>query len=87
MLTPGSRRKTHLSGLKTFVTNGPLTTEADFAGVVGKIDPENRQGFSERVLACMIRFAKVISNQEVMTGMSRQLGWSQFVEIIPLNCP
>jgi predicted nuclease of restriction endonuclease-like (RecB) superfamily len=52
-----------------------------------KLVPEYGQGFSERNLARMIRFAEVFPNQEVIVALSRQLGWSHFVEIIYLPDP
>ena len=50
-----------------------------------KLAPEYGQGFSERNLARMIRFAEVFPDREIVLGLSRQLGWSHFVEIIPLK--
>jgi predicted nuclease of restriction endonuclease-like (RecB) superfamily len=50
-----------------------------------KLTPEYGQGFSERNLARMVRFAEVFPDREIVLGLSRQLGWSHFVEIIPLK--
>jgi predicted nuclease of restriction endonuclease-like (RecB) superfamily len=50
-----------------------------------KLVPEYGQGFSERNLARMIRFAEVFPDREVVASLSRQLGWSHFVEIIQLK--
>jgi predicted nuclease of restriction endonuclease-like (RecB) superfamily len=50
-----------------------------------KLVPEYGQGFSERNLARMIRFAEVFADREVISTLSRQLGWSHFVEIIYLK--
>ena len=50
-----------------------------------KLAPEYGQGFNERNLARMIRFAEVFPDREIVLGLSRQLGWSHFVEIIPLK--
>ena len=50
-----------------------------------KLAPEYGQGFSERNLARMIRFAEVFPDREIVLELSRQLGWSHFVEIIPLK--
>src|SRR5262245_44837776 len=41
-------------------------------------------GFSARNLARMVRFAEVFPDQQVVVTLSRQLGWSHFVEIIYL---
>jgi predicted nuclease of restriction endonuclease-like (RecB) superfamily len=50
-----------------------------------KLVPEYGQGYSERNLARMIRFAEVFPNAEVVAALSRKLGWSHFVEIIYLK--
>jgi predicted nuclease of restriction endonuclease-like (RecB) superfamily len=47
--------------------------------------PEFGDGFIARNLFRMIRFAEVFPNQEIVSTLSRQLGWSHFVEIIPLD--
>ncbi len=45
------------------------------------------QGYSERNLARMIRFAEIFPDQQIVGALSQQLGWSHFVEIMPLNEP
>jgi hypothetical protein len=42
-------------------------------------------GFSARNLFRMIRFAEVFPDRQVVAALSRQLGWSHFVEVIPLH--
>jgi predicted nuclease of restriction endonuclease-like (RecB) superfamily len=42
-------------------------------------------GFSARNLARMVRFAEVFPQREIVTTLSRQLGWSHFVEIVYLR--
>jgi hypothetical protein len=42
-------------------------------------------GFSRANLFRMIRFAEVFPEREIVSTLSRQLGWSHFVEIIPLK--
>lgn len=44
-------------------------------------------GFSRPNLFRMIRFAEVFPEAETVSTLSRQLGWSHFVEIIPLKEP
>ncbi len=44
-------------------------------------------GFSKRNLFRMIRFAEVFPDRNIVTALSAQLGWSHFVEIIPLDDP
>ena len=52
-----------------------------------KLVPEYGQGFSSRNLSRMIRFAEVFPDPHIVSTLSRQLGWSRFVEIIPLDDP
>jgi len=47
--------------------------------------PEFGEGFSKRNLFRMIRFSEVFSDEQIVSTLSRQLGWSHFVEIIPLE--
>jgi len=47
--------------------------------------PEFGEGFSKRNLFRMIHFAEVFPDEKIVSTLSRQLGWSHFVEIIPLN--
>jgi predicted nuclease of restriction endonuclease-like (RecB) superfamily len=42
-------------------------------------------GFTEKSLRRMIQFAEVFSDERIVATLSRQLGWSHFVEIIPLK--
>lgn len=44
-------------------------------------------GFSVPNLSRMTRFAEVFPDREVVATLSRQLGWSHFVEIVPLREP
>jgi DUF1016 N-terminal domain len=43
-----------------------------------KLTPECGQGFSERNLARMIRFADVFPDRKIVLVLSHQLGWSHF---------
>src|SRR6266545_2310982 len=42
-------------------------------------------GFSARNLFRMVRFAEIFPEREIVSTLSGQLGWSHFVEIIPLK--
>jgi len=42
-------------------------------------------GYSRPNLFRMIRFAEVFADEEIVSTLSRQLSWSHFVEIIPLE--
>jgi predicted nuclease of restriction endonuclease-like (RecB) superfamily len=44
-------------------------------------------GFHARNLFRMIRFAEVFPDRAIVSTLSKQLGWSHFVEIIPLADP
>lgn len=50
-----------------------------------KLVPEHGEGFSPRNLSRMIRFAEAFPNQKIVTVLSKQFGWSHFVEIISLK--
>ena len=45
------------------------------------------EGFSKRNLFRMIRFAEVFPDRQIVAKLSRQLGWSHFIEIIPIDDP
>jgi hypothetical protein len=42
-------------------------------------------GFSEKSLRRMIQFAEEYPEEQIVATVSRQLGWSHFIEIIPLK--
>lgn len=52
-----------------------------------KLSAEFGRGFSTRNLAWMVRFAEVFPEQEIVATLSRQLGWSHFRELLPLDKP
>src|SRR4051794_20445589 len=43
------------------------------------------RGFAEKSLRRMIQFARLFSDREIVAALSRELGWSHFVEILPLK--
>ena len=45
------------------------------------------QGFAEKNLRRMIQLAEVFPDQEIVVTLSRQLGWSHFLAILPLKDP
>jgi predicted nuclease of restriction endonuclease-like (RecB) superfamily len=47
--------------------------------------PQYGEGFSTRNLFRMIRFAEVFPDARIVSTLSQQLGWSHFVEIVPLK--
>lgn len=50
-----------------------------------KLEPEFGRGYSARNLARMTTFAEAFPEPKVVAALSQQLGWSHFVEIIPLK--
>jgi hypothetical protein len=46
---------------------------------------EYGNGYSRQNLFRMLRLADVFPQQEIVVALSRQLGWSHFVEIIPIK--
>ena len=52
-----------------------------------KLVPDYGKGFSARNLARMIRFAEVFPDERVVLALAQELGWSHFVEILPLKQP
>ena len=50
-----------------------------------KLTAEYGPGFAEKSLRRMIQFATAFPDQRIVATLSRQLGWSHFVEIIPLE--
>jgi predicted nuclease of restriction endonuclease-like (RecB) superfamily len=53
--------------------------------VSAQLVPEFGEGFSKRNLFRMIRFAEVFPAEQSVSTLSSQLGWSHFVEIVPLK--
>jgi predicted nuclease of restriction endonuclease-like (RecB) superfamily len=43
------------------------------------------RGYSWPNLSRMVRFAELFPGRDIVASLSKQLGWSHFVEIIPLN--
>jgi predicted nuclease of restriction endonuclease-like (RecB) superfamily len=50
-----------------------------------KLEVEFGQGFNEKSLRRMVQFAEIFCDEQIVATLSRQLGWSHFVEIIPLK--
>jgi predicted nuclease of restriction endonuclease-like (RecB) superfamily len=56
-----------------------------YSTLSNKLTAEFGNGFSQPNLSRMTRFAEVFQDQQIVAALSRQLGWSHFVEIIPLK--
>lgn len=52
-----------------------------------KLVPEFGQGYSSRNLARMVQFAELFPDRGIIVTLSRNLGWSHFVEILQLKDP
>jgi predicted nuclease of restriction endonuclease-like (RecB) superfamily len=52
-----------------------------------QLTAEYGRGFTEKGLRRMIQFAERFPDEEIVATLSRQLSWSHFVEIIPLEEP
>jgi len=50
-----------------------------------KLVPEFGHGFSPRNLARMISLAEAFPEQRIIATLSKELGWSHFVELLPLK--
>lgn len=50
-----------------------------------QLTPEFGDGFSKRNLFRMVQFAEAFPDQQIVATLSQQLGWSHFVELLPLK--
>jgi hypothetical protein len=50
-----------------------------------QLTEEFGEGFAEKNLRRMVQFAEVFPDEQIVVTLSRQLGWSHFVAIIPLD--
>lgn len=50
-----------------------------------KLVPDFGQGFSPRNLARMISLAEAFADSRILATLSKELGWSHFVELLPLK--
>src|SRR3954468_23874808 len=55
------------------------------ATVSRQLSADYGRGFAEKSLRRMIQFARVFPEREIVAALSRQLGWSHFVELLPLD--
>ena len=52
-----------------------------------QLETEFGRGFAERNLRRMISFAESMPDVQIVSTLSAKLGWSHFVELLPLNKP
>jgi predicted nuclease of restriction endonuclease-like (RecB) superfamily len=57
------------------------------ATVAEKLTADFGRGFSDKNLRHMIRFAEVFPDREIVSALSRQLGWTHFRSLIYLDDP
>lgn len=50
-----------------------------------QLTEEFGKGFSTKSLWRMVQFAEVFPDTEIVAALSRQLSWSHFVELLPLD--
>ena len=69
-----------------------LESRADYgskivATVSRELEAEFGGGFEEKSVRRMLQFAEIFPDREIVATLSRQLSWSHFVELLPLNKP
>ena len=65
---------------------------ADYGGQIvaalgRQLEREFGRGFGEKNLRRMIRFAEVFPGREIVASLMRQLTWTHFIELMPLDKP
>lgn len=61
--------------------------EAMISALSRQLEPEFGQGFSEKSLRHMLRFAEAFPDIEIVSALRRQLSWTHFKRIIYLDDP
>jgi len=61
---------------------------AQIVAAVGRqLEAQYGRGFGEKNLRRMVQFATVFDEPKIVATLSRQLGWSHFIDLIPLKDP
>ena len=61
---------------------------AQIVAALGRqLETEFGRGFGEKNLRRMIRFAEVFPEPEIVASLMRQLTWTHFIELMPLDKP
>lgn len=55
------------------------------AAVSRQLEPQYGRGFNEKSLRRMVQFASAYPDATIVATLSRQWGWSHFVELLPLK--
>lgn len=54
--------------------------------VVGRqLEARYGRGFGEKSLRHMVRFAEAFPEPEIVSALRRQLGWSHFIDLVPIK--
>jgi len=51
------------------------------------LEQEFGRGFGEKNLRRMIQFAEAYPDREIVVSLLRQLGWTHFLRLIPIDDP
>ncbi|MEW6668146.1 MAG: PDDEXK nuclease domain-containing protein [Thermodesulfobacteriota bacterium] len=57
------------------------------AAVGRQLEAEFGRGFGEKNLRRMVQFAEVFPDEQIVAALRRQLGWTHFKNLIPINDP
>jgi predicted nuclease of restriction endonuclease-like (RecB) superfamily len=52
-----------------------------------RLERDYGRGFSEKSLRRMVQFAEVFPDEQIVASLSRQLTWSHFLVLLPLDAP
>ena len=55
--------------------------------VSAQLVAEFGQGFSEKNLRRMVQFAEVFPDEKIVVALIRQLSWTHFLRLIPIDDP
>ena len=65
----------------------PAYSEKIFQTLSGKLVASYGRGFTKSNLFNMVRFSERFPSEQIVVTLSRQLGWSHFVELMPIKEP
>ena len=65
-----------------------MTYGKEIVAAVGRqLESEFGRGFSEKNLHRMVQFAEVFPDEEIVAALRRELGWTHFKHLIPIDDP
>lgn len=65
--------------------NVDVARQAERSAAMRQLEAQYGRGFNEKSLRRMVQFASAYPDAPIVATLSRQLGWSHFVELIPLK--